>query len=84
ISYSTKLMIENYIKKEVRDSLFEDLNNRRRARDDANDYNRYQDDEDGVVFDPDVILVKDDVARIFGASTRAKKLLPELEPGAAS
>ena len=31
-----------------------------------------------------VILVKDDVARIFGASTRAKKLLPELEPGAAS
>lgn len=47
-------MVENYIKKEVRDSLGDDLNDRRRARDDANDYNRYQDEEDGVAFDPDV------------------------------
>lgn len=47
-------MIENYLKKEVRDSLIEELSERRRAREDLEDYNRYQDDEDEITFDPDV------------------------------
>jgi hypothetical protein len=47
-------MIENHLKKEVRDSLLEDLSDKRRAREDMEDYNRYQDDEDEITFDPDV------------------------------
>ena len=82
-SKSTRDMIENYTIKEIQDLVQAERNSRRNRRG-YNYMDDYSDDEENLSFNPDVILVRDDVARIFGSSTRAKKMFPEILPGGAS
>ena len=42
------------------------------------------DDEDVEDYTPHVIILQDDIARIFGQSRRAKAMFPDFEPGIAS
>ena len=87
-SKSTKDMIEKYIVREVQDMVASEKASAREERRGRSYYgydDEYgDDDEEDQLFNPDVLLVKDDVARIFGSSTRAKKMFPEILPGGAS
>jgi len=48
------------------------------------DYSMYEEELDDVIFEPDVLIVKDDVARIFKLSRRSKKMFPDLQPDVAA
>ncbi len=80
-------MIEKYLIKEVQHLVQVERTARRQEHRDRRggrgyDYDDYDDDNDDLrPFEPDVLLVKDDVARLFGSSTHAKKMFPEILPG---
>lgn len=82
-STSTEAMIMKYLIKEVQEQIRADNETKRNARYDDG-YDVPSDDEDDFTFEPEVVLLNDDVAQIYGTSNRARTAFPGIPPGAAA
>jgi transcription elongation factor SPT6 len=73
-SKSAVALFEKTLIKEISESLKEESQERMQM----NDYYGADDEED--VYDPKVIMVKDEIAEIFKQSPRSKKMFPDFDP----
>jgi transcription elongation factor SPT6 len=81
---SMKNTIERNMVPQIVEEKRADARRLRNAQQDAMDTAEFDDDDDDFFdYKPDVVLVKDDVARVFAMSRRAASLFPDMEPGQA-
>ena len=84
-STSTEAMIMKYLIKEVQEEIRKDNAALRRSRyEEGYEVPSDDEDDDDDLFEPEVLLVNDDVAQIYGASSRARSAFPGIPPGAAA
>lgn len=84
-STSMEAMIMKYLIKEVQEEIRKDSAALRRSRyEEGYDVPSDDDEDDDDLFEPEVLLLNDDVPQIYGASSRARSAFPGIPPGAAA